>query len=127
MEAITFLLVLIGVGDTLAAGVLERTRELGMLRAVGLRRSRLFGVTMLEGVVMGLLGLALAVITGLSLGLFWVRVQFPALVGWVLDLHLPTGFATIAAAIALLMCVLGALLPSMRAAFVPVSATLRQE
>ena len=32
LEAITFLLVVIAIGDTLASGVLERTREFGMMR-----------------------------------------------------------------------------------------------
>jgi putative ABC transport system permease protein len=36
VEIITFALVLVGIGDTLGTGVLERTREIGIMRAVGL-------------------------------------------------------------------------------------------
>jgi putative ABC transport system permease protein len=91
LEAITLLLVLIAIGDTLASGVFERSRELGMMRAIGLRRSRLFTIVMLEGATIAVLGLAVSTCTGLALGIFWVTTQFPALVGWDLDRTSPTG------------------------------------
>lgn len=127
MEAITFALVLIGIGDTLATGVLERTREFGMMRAVGLRRSRLFEIVVLEGLAIGVLGLVLALCAGLALGLFWVEVQFPALLGWDLDLHFPYSWATGAAALTMALCLVGSLLPSLRAARLTVPAALRNE
>jgi putative ABC transport system permease protein len=127
MEAITFLLVVIGMGDTLATGVVERTREFGMLRAVGMRRSRLFEMVMLEGVAIGLLGLFLAAGTGLALGVFWVEVQFPAVLGWKLDLHLPAAFGLTAAGLTLLLCLVGSVLPSLRAARLVIPEALRTE
>lgn len=127
MEGVTLLLVLIGLGDTLATGVLERTREFGMMRAVGLKRSRLFAMVMLEGLAIGLLGLLLAVAAGMALGVFWVEIQFPALLGWDLDLHFPGGFASMAAALTVFLCLTGALLPAWRAARLSVPAALRNE
>jgi putative ABC transport system permease protein len=127
LEAITLLLVVIAIGDTLASGVLERTHEFGMMRAVGLRRSSLFTVVMLEGAAIGTLGLVMAVFTGLALGTFWVTTQFPALVGWDLDLHVPYGFAGGALGLTLLLCVAGSLLPALRAARRSVVEALRHE
>jgi putative ABC transport system permease protein len=114
-------------GDTLATGVVERTREFGMLRAVGMRRSRLFEMVMLEGVAIGLLGLFLAAGTGLALGVFWVEVQFPAVLGWKLDLHLPAAFGLTAAGLTLLLCLVGSVLPSLRAARLVIPEALRTE
>ncbi len=82
---------------------------------------------MLEGLAIGILGLVLAAVTGLGLGVFWVKVQFPALLGWQLDLHFPRRFALGAAALTLAMCVLASVVPSVRAARLPVSAALRDE
>jgi putative ABC transport system permease protein len=127
MEVITFLLVLIGIGDTLASGVVERTREFGMMRAVGLRRSSLFTMIILEGAAIGTLGLLLALGTGLVLGLFWVKVQFPAVLGWELDLHIPTGFVLTAASLTMLLCLAGSVLPALRATRLSVPAALRDE
>lgn len=127
MGAITFLLVLIGTGETLATGVIERTREFGMMRAVGLLRSHLFRLVMIEGATIGLLGLVLAAVVGMCLGVFWVNVQFPALAGWVLDLHVPYAFALGAAGITIVLCIVGSFLPSLRAARISPVAALRDE
>jgi putative ABC transport system permease protein len=127
MEVITFLLVLIAIGDTLATGVIDRTRELGMMRAVGLPRSRIFAMVMLEGTAIAVLGIALATGAGLTLGLFWVEVQFPAILGWNLNLHFPVAFSLTAAALTLALCLVGSLLPSLRAARLSIPAALRNE
>ena len=127
MEAVVFLLVLIGIGDTLATSVLERMRELGMMRAVGLRRSDVVSMVVLEAAGICMLGLALAVLAGGALGMFWVEVQFPLLVGWALELHLPGSFVIAGAALTLALCLAGALLPSLRAAYAAVPMALRSE
>lgn len=127
MQAVVFLLVSIGIADALGGQVLERRRELGMLRAVGARRSRLFAMVFTEGLAFGVLGLALALATGLGLGLFWVTVQLPALLGWNPDLHMPYGFAALAAALTLVLCAVASLLPSAAAARLRVTEVLRGE
>ena len=126
-EVITFFLVLIGIGDTLAAGVVARTREFGMIRAVGAHRSRLFEVVMLEGTMIGVLGLVLAAGLGLALGIFWIRVQLPAILGWNLDLYFPSRFAFMSAVLALLVCLVGSIVPSVHAARISIPAALRNE
>jgi putative ABC transport system permease protein len=127
MEAVVFLLVLIGIGDTLATSVLERTRELGTMRAVGLRRSGVVRMVVLEAAGICILGLALAVVAGSALGVLWVETQFPLVVGWALDFHFPAGFMLGAASLTLSLCLIGALIPSLRAAYVPVPIALRSE
>ena len=127
MASIALLLVLIGIGDTLAAGVTARTREIGMMRANGLRRSRVVQMVMLEAAGIALLGLLLASAIGLALSVFWVDVQFPAFLGWDLDLHVPLPSALATAGVTLLLCFAGSLLPALRAARLAVPAALRNE
>ncbi len=127
MAAIALLLVLVGVGDTLAASVTARTREIGMMRAVGLSRSGVVRIVILEGMAIAVLGLVLAGAVGLALGVFWVEVQFPAFLGWGLTLHLPMAFILATAVITLTLCLAGSLLPSLRAAWLPVTVALRTE
>jgi putative ABC transport system permease protein len=127
MEAITFILVSIAIGDALASSVIERTRQFGMMRAVGLRGTDLSKIVIVEGAVIGVLGLALAAAAGLALGTFWVGVQFPAILGWKLDLHFPTSFTLLAAVLTLSLCLIGSILPALRAAHLTIPRALRDE
>lgn len=127
MEIVIGLLLLVAIGDTLAATILERIRTFGMMRAVGLRRAHLFGIVLLESGTIGFLGSILAVGTGLALGVFWVQVQFPALLGWSLDLHVPYGFIAMAVSAAIFLCLAAAVVPSLRAAGVTPVRALRAE
>ena len=94
---------------------------------MGMTRASVFATVTLEGLTLAMLGLVLALATGLGLGVFWVDVEFPALLGWQLDLYVPTGFIASAGAVTLLLCLLSALLPSLRAAYLSVPAGLRNE
>jgi len=127
VEAVIFALILIAMGDNLAAGVVERMREFGMMRAVGVRRSRVSRTVVLEGAVIGGLGIWLAVLGGVALGYFWVQVQFPAILGWRLEMHFPYRFAMLTSGLALALCLLGSFLPARRAARTVPSAALRFE
>lgn len=53
----------IGITNTLVTSVVERTREIGILKAVGATRGQVLGIFLLEGAVIGLVG------SGLGLGL----------------------------------------------------------
>ena len=127
MEIVTLILVLLGIGDTLAASVAAHTREIGMMRAVGLHRSSVFRIVVLEGAAVALLGLSLAALLGMALSVFWVKVQFPALLGWGIDLHVPLLPIVATMVITVALCLAGALGPSLRAAYLSVPAALRSE
>ncbi|WP_404959759.1 ABC transporter permease [Streptomyces sp. 147326] len=57
----------LGVVNTLAMSVFERTQEIGMLRAIGLDRSRVKNMIRLEAVVISLFGAVLGVVIGVFL------------------------------------------------------------
>ena len=64
------LIALLGIANTLALSIFERTRELGLLRAVGMTRRQLRATVRWEAVIIALLGttLGLAIGVGLRLG-----------------------------------------------------------
>jgi putative ABC transport system permease protein len=71
-----FLLILMGMAgliivNTMLMAVLERTRELGMLAAMGLRRGSVIRLVMTEGLIIGLLGSAVGAALGTGIAL-WV-------------------------------------------------------
>jgi putative ABC transport system permease protein len=65
--ALAIIVAILGVVNTLALSVIERTREIGLLRAIGLSRPQLRRMIRLESVVIALFGALL----GLGLGMAW--------------------------------------------------------
>ena len=119
--------VLIGMAETLAAGVIARTREIGAIRVVGVRRRHLRRMVLVEGVALGTVGLVLAAISGLVQGTIWVKATFPNLFGWVFDLHVPYLDAGMVAVLTLAVCLAAAALPAHRAARLDPATALRDE
>jgi putative ABC transport system permease protein len=119
--------VLVGMADTLAAGVIERTREIGAIRVVGVRRRSVRRMVLVEGIVLGVVGLALAATSGLVLGRLWVDATFPALIGWVIVPYVPYQQAGVVAVLTLVVCMMAAFGPARRAASLEPAAALRYE
>ncbi len=70
---LAILIAVLGIINTLALSVLERTRELGLLRAVGLRRAQLMRMITVESVVISVFGALLGLAVGTGLGAAVVR------------------------------------------------------
>ncbi|MFD3695604.1 ABC transporter permease [Streptomyces sp. NPDC058646] len=102
----------LGVVNTLALSVVERTREIGLMRAIGLSRRQLRRMIRLESVVIALFGALL----GLGLGMGWgaAAQQLLALEGLkVLEIPWPTILGVFAASA--LVGLFAALVPAFRA------------
>ena len=65
---LALVIAILGIVNTLALSVVERTREVGLLRAIGLSRRQLRRMVRLESVAIALLGAALGIGTGLGFG-----------------------------------------------------------
>ena len=63
------MIAVLGIVNTLALSVIERTREVGLLRAIGLSRTQLRRMVRLEAIVIAVLGAVLGVGMGLVFGL----------------------------------------------------------
>ena len=99
--------------NTMALGVLERTRELGMLRAIGMTRRQIRRVIRREALAVSIFGVILGLLIGLPVGLVLVR----GLSGVGVDhASIALGQIALVALVALSAGVLAALLPARRAA-----------
>jgi putative ABC transport system permease protein len=71
--ALAIVIAVLGIVNTLALSILERTRELGLLRAVGLLRSQVAEMVTVESVVISVFGALLGLVVGGALGAAVVR------------------------------------------------------
>ncbi len=66
---LALVIAVLGIVNTLALSVIERTREVGLLRAIGLSRRQLRVMITLESVVIAVLGALLGVVLGICFGI----------------------------------------------------------
>ena len=69
MLLLAVFIALLGIVNTLALSVYERTRELGLLRAVGMTRAQVRQMVRWESVVISLIGASAGAVLGIGLGL----------------------------------------------------------
>jgi putative ABC transport system permease protein len=127
LAGLLLFVLLLGLADTLAASVLERTRELAIVRTLGSRRTALRRAVIAEGLGLGVPGVLLALIAGLALGTLWVQQTFPFLLGWALETHIPYAEVALVSAATLVVCWGAGILPARRAAALNPVQALRYE
>jgi putative ABC transport system permease protein len=117
MLALAVVIALLGIANTLALSIHERTRELGLLRAVGMSRAQVRSSVRWESVMIALFGTAL----GLGVGAFFGWAMIKALADEGLDtLTIPVGQLVVVTAIAGLAGVGAAVMPARRASRIDV-------
>lgn len=65
------IIALIGISNTILLSAFERTREIGMLAAMGMKRGQIVGLFVLEGTMIGAAGSLIGCLIGLLLVIFW--------------------------------------------------------
>ncbi|MDX6361911.1 MAG: putative transport system permease protein, partial [Streptomyces sp.] len=121
---LAIVIAVLGVVNTLALSVVERTREIGLLRAIGLGRRQLRRMIRLESVVIAVFGAVL----GLALGLIWgLCVQQVLALQGMTALAIP--WTTIVAVVvgSAIVGIVAALLPALRASRMNVLAAIAHE
>jgi len=122
--AMALVIALFGITNTLALSVLERTREIGLLRAVGMSRPQVRSIVRWESVLIAMQGTALG--TAIGLGFAWTLVHAMKnqdLNTFTVPLH-QLGLIVLAAAVA---AVVAAALPARRAARLDVLKAISNE
>ena len=114
---------LFGVINTLVLSVFERTRELGMLRAIGMTRRQVRRMIRHESIVTALIGAAL----GIAVGVFLAVITTIALSDYGIVFAVPYGTLVVFVGIAILAGMLAAILPARRASKLNVLEALQYE
>ena len=121
--ALSVIVSIFGMVNTLVLSVYERTRELGMLRAVGMTKRQARRMVRHESVITALIGAAL----GLPLGIFLAALVTRALQEFDVRFSIPWGQLVVFAIIAVIVGILAAIMPARRAAKLNVLRALQYE
>jgi putative ABC transport system permease protein len=113
MLALAVIIALLGIANTMALSIFERTRELGLLRAVGMGRRQVRSVVRWESIIIAVFGTGLGLTIGAFLG--WVVVRAMAEQG-IDTLTVPVTSLAIITVIAGLAGAVAAVIPARRAA-----------
>ena len=121
--ALSVIISLFGIVNTLVLSIFERTREIGMLRAVGTTRRQLRRMIRWESVITSIIGGVLGVLIGILFG--WVTARGLEAEGIVFIL--PIGTLLIFLGLSIVAGVVAAILPARRAAKLDVLEALQYE
>jgi len=126
MALISIVVGSLGVINTLTMSVIERTQEIGMLRAIGTTRGQIIKMVLAEAALMGVIG----GILGLGTGIVLARILFIGMTtmsGYQLTFVLPPEAIGISLVMALVISQIAAIPPAIRAARVRILETVQYE
>jgi hypothetical protein len=109
----SIVIAILGIVSTLALSILERTRELGLLRAVGLLRTQVAQMVTVESIVISVFGALLGLVVGSALGAAVVRALRDF---GIPDLRFSWGTIGVFLLLAVVVGLVAAIVPAIRAA-----------
>src|SRR5690606_357447 len=125
IRAVVLVVVVLGIASVLVVSVVQKRREIGILRAMGSTRAQVMRVFLLQGAVVGALGSALGVVLSWALiAAFTAFVRGPD-GGPLCPIHLSWGDVVAATLMATLCGVLAAVVPARSAAALDPAQAIR--
>ena len=91
LEAVAVLVGLFGLSSSVAAIVLARRREFGMLRHLGMTRAQIGAMLAAEGGLLAVLGVLVGLVLGGAISLILIHVVNRQSFNWSMDVHPPYG------------------------------------
>jgi putative ABC transport system permease protein len=121
--AMSIVISLFGIANSLFLSIHERTREFGLLRAVGATTEQVRRVVRYESVITAVIGGVLGTAVGIAFA--WLTTR--ALSEWDVSFRVPPGQLALIAVVAVVVGVLGAIAPARRGARIDVLSAIRYE
>ena len=125
IRGVVMIVVVLGIASVLVVSVVQKRREIGILRAMGATRGQVLRVFLVQGAVVGAVGSALGIV--LAVALIWAFTHFVRGADGLplFSITLPLGTALRVAGVATLCGVLAAIAPARRAAAMDPAQAIR--
>jgi putative ABC transport system permease protein len=126
MGVLAVIIASLGIINTLTMNIMERTQEIGMLRAIGMTRAQVIKMVLSEAGLMGVIGGLIGLVFGVLLSRIFLA-GMTAMSGYKLDFIVPVGGVVIGLIISLGISQLAAFQPARKAAKTNVLEAIRYE
>jgi putative ABC transport system permease protein len=127
VEIVAIVVAIFSVINTLLASVLDRTREIGVLRAIGATQSQIRRIVLLEAAWMGIVGGLLGLFAGTIMAYHHVVYNTKVLTGWTFQFYYPYDVALFSVIAAVLLCLAAGYGPAKGAASTPIVSAIGYE
>jgi putative ABC transport system permease protein len=127
VEIVAIIVAIFSVINTLLASILDRTREIGVLRAIGATQGQMRRIIVAEAALMGLIGGSLGLIAGTLMSYHHVVYNTKVLTGWTFQYYYPVDVAVLSLFASVLLCALAGYGPANQAAVTPIVAAIGYE
>ena len=131
LKFIISIVIILSIINTMSMSILERTREIGTIMAMGTKKNEVLSMFMLEGLVLGLLGGGIGVILGIISAkiISYIGIPMPpapgSTVGYVADIGIFPGVIIFAFLFSVVTALAGSFYPSFKASRLNISEALR--
>jgi putative ABC transport system permease protein len=127
LRVIAVIVAALGILNALWASVLERQREIGILRSVGASRGQIFRVILQEASLLGVLAEIMGVVIGLFLALVLIHVINKQSFGWSILFYFPPAVLLTSFVLVLLTSLLAGFLPALHASRLNIADAIKYE
>lgn len=124
---VAIVVAVLGIVNTMAALILERSRELALLRITGLSTGELRTMIVLESSLLGVASTVAGLVMGFTLSWILIYVINKQSFGWTIDFHIPVALITASLAVTLLSSALAGLAPARLAQRIDVATAIKSE
>ncbi len=114
IQVFVMISVLLGIASVLAITVLQKSKQIGILKAMGIRNSSNRFIFLFEGLILGFFGAILGILLGLILSVSFTKFALNPDGTPVISLYLNYSFIVVSGIIAIIASVLAALVPAIR-------------
>lgn len=124
---VAIVVAVLGIVNTLAALILERSRELALLRITGLSAREMRTMILLESTLLGIASTVAGLVMGYALSWILIYVINKQSFGWTIDFYTPTALIAASLGVTLLASTLAGLAPARLARRIDVAAAIKSE
>ena len=124
---VAIIVAVLGIVNTLAALILERTHEIALLRVGGMSRGQLRGMLVLESSVLGVASTGTGLVMGYVLSWILINVINKQSFGWTIEFHVPAALIASSLAVTFLSSMAAGLVPANLATRIHLASALKTE
>ncbi len=117
----------LGLLNSFLIGILQRFRELGCIRSIGMTRAQLLGMILTESVTLGITGIFVAFLLTLPVAYVWVNWTLSRLLGWKVEFYFTGQDLLTLSVIGIVVSLSAGILPALRAAKLKLREALEYE